>query len=113
MTARQGPFALVITTTMDTIPVINIFHPDLALMLRTLQRKEVADAALLTSLGSGFWDFGLVHNFDDLAPCPGLAGQKLCVAKEVEATFRSGQRNTCTIVVGKKSNRVVMVRSDE
>lgn len=75
VTTRQDALALVITPTMDLVPIINVFHPHLALMLSTLQRKTVANAAFLAVLRSSLWHFGLEHDADNLAPCPRLTGQ--------------------------------------
>lgn len=73
--ARQDAVALLIASTMNLVPIINIFHPYLALMLHALQWKAVTDTPFLTVLRSAFRNLGLEHDVGNLAPSPRLAGQ--------------------------------------
>jgi hypothetical protein len=75
MTARQSGSALVVTSAMYLIPIIDVLQPYFALMIGTLQRKAVADASLLTVLGSGFWNLGLLRDVDYLTPYTRLTSQ--------------------------------------
>ena len=102
-------FAGFVTSTVNLVPVIDIFHPHLALMLCALQWKAVPDTSLLPGLRSRLGDLGLEHDVDNLTPYPRLAGQQLGVAEKVEATLCARKRNASPILIGEEANGVALV----
>ena len=54
VTAGQSAPTLEIATAMDAAPVIDVFHPNLPLVLNASKRKTITYTAFLASLCPGF-----------------------------------------------------------
>ena len=99
MITRQDASARAVAAAINVIPVICIRHPTLTPVPDTFQWKAVADASFHTTFTPRFRYPGLVHDLNDLCPCPGLTGEELSVTEQIKASFGPGQCHTGTVIV--------------
>jgi hypothetical protein len=107
VSAGQGSATRQIAASMDVLPVIRLLDPDLATVTDALQWQIVPHTPLLAT---DHLDLGVpVHYIHYLSPDPALTSQKFCVAEHVEATLRTRQRNTGSIIRRQKTDVVVAI----